>query len=254
MNKIVTAAVAAILLLLPVQAVKAQMNTSLYIREIEYKKNKVEIEFADNTLKDLTLRWTDKELLNVFDKSGARVPAEIMEKSEDRLRFYLPKAAENGIYTFELSRVSYGGRNDIVYTGFFVTTPNWTIEYKTPPRFRKQAAAGESSAEDVFIRDLEYDRGGRLEIKFAAVRGKAIHLEWSGGERVVVKDETGTAYETFIEEYGKNKIELRILDIVENMNYVITISNIDYNSEKLSFQTVFTARDDWRYRPPRLRR
>lgn len=230
----------------------AQMNTSLYIDEIEYKQSgHVEIEFEDNTVNDFVIHWSNREVFNVFDKNGKKIHSEIFGTGNDWLRVYVPNIVEGEIYTFELKRMSYQTRDDIEYTGFFSAIPNWKIEYSEPPRFRKQIMDSNASAKDIIVRRLDYDRGGRLKVGFAGLPGKKISIEWNGKEKVVVKDETGIVYGAHIEEYEKNEIEVRISNVVENMNYTIEISNVTYNNEDLSFKLAFTARDSWKYRPPR---
>lgn len=230
----------------------AQMNTSLYIDEIEYKRSgHIEIEFDDNTVNDFTINWSNREIFSVFDKNGNKIPSEISAIGSDWLRVYVPNIVEGEIYTFELRRVSYQARNDIDYTGFFSAIPNWKIEYSEPPRFRKQIRDSNASAKDVIVSRLDYNRGGRLKASFAGLPGKKISIEWNGKEKIVVMDETGTVYKAHIEEYEKNQVEVRIRNIVENMNYTIEISNITYNNESISFKLAFTARDNWKYRPPR---
>lgn len=255
MKKINIAAVISILCaatLFFTHAACAQMNTSLYIDEIEYKRSgHIKIEFDDNTVNDLAINWNNKEIFNVFDKNGKKIPSEISGIGNDWLHVHVPNMVDGEIYTFELKRVSYQARDDIEYTGFFSAIPNWKIEYNEPPRFRKQAIDSNASAKDVIVRRLDYDRGGRLKVGFAGLPGKKINIEWNGKEKVVVMDETGAIYKAQIEEYEKNEMEVRITNIIENMNYTIEISNVTYNDENISFKLAFTAKDNWRYRPPR---
>lgn len=231
----------------------AQMNTSLYIREIAYKRNgNIKLEFGDNTIKKVAVSWTGREILNVSDKTGREIPAEIISHGVNWLTIYTYDIVEGETYTFDLKRVSHGVRNDIAYTGFFVAEPGWTIEYHEPVRYRKQLIQpGAALTKDVFISEIKYNRGGDLDIKFAGVKGKEICLEWSGGETIAVRDETGAVYDARIKEYGDNEIEVKISGIVENMNCIIEISNVPYGDQSLSFKAPFTARNDWKYRPLR---
>lgn len=234
---------------------QAQMNTSLYIEEIAYKRNgNIKLGFKDNTVRKVAVNWTERETLDVFDKDGRKISAEINSHGVDWLTIYIPRIVEGEIYTFELKRVSYGVRNDIVYTGFFVAAKDWKIEYREPLRFRKQLIQpSASSTEDVFIREMEYSHGGDLNVKFAGVKRKKIRLEWSGNEAITVRDETGTSYDARLKEYGHNEIEVKIRGVVENMNYIIEISNVPYGGQSLSFKASFTARDNWRYRLPQAK-
>lgn len=235
------------------QTARAQMNTSLFIEEIKYRRNgALHIDFDDNTVREAYVNWTGREILSVFDKSGAKVPAEVEARGEDWLYIRIPGAIEGETYTFEIRNVNYGARKDIVYTGFFIAASGWEIEYKQPPRFRQQGRqVSESSSEEVFIREIEYDRGGRVEISFGGRMGKRIDIEWTGNEKVTVADKTGREYSAAIREYARNKLGIHILDIVENMDYSMEITNVAFGGETLSFKMDFTAARDWKYRPPR---
>lgn len=255
MKKNIFAAAASVLFAVTIfftHAACAQMNTSLYINEIEYNKSgHIEIKFKDNTVNGFVIHWSNREIFSVFDKDGRKIPSEIFDTGNDWLRIHVPNIVEGEIYTFELKRVSYQARDDIEYTGFFSAIPNWKIEYREPPRFRKQIMDANASAKDIIVRRLDYDRGGRLKVGFAGLPGKKISIEWNGKEKVIVMDETGIVYEARIEEYEKNEMEVHISNVVENMNYTIEIANVTYNNESLSFKLAFTAKDSWRYRPPR---
>lgn len=252
MKRILVLAVASVLLFSNIAC--AQMNTSLFITGINYKtEDNIELVFGDNTVREVTIKWTEREALSVFDKDGRKIPAVITSRAADRLGFFAPEVASGEICTFELRRVSYGARNDIVYTGFFAATSGWKIEYHAPPRFRKPITPPTAATtEDVFIRDMEYEQGGHLEVRFGCIKGKKINLEWSGGETISVKDEIGATYGAQILEYGHNEIEIRIHNVIENMNYVIEIAKVPYGGKTIAFKTTFTARQDWKYRPPRL--
>lgn len=230
----------------------AQMNTSLYIEEIKYKRDgSIEIEFDDNTVKDAAVNWTGRETVGVFDKNAGKVPAAIESRGPGWLNIRVRDIKPGETYTFEIRNVSYGTRKDIIYTGFFVAEPGWKIEYKEPPRFRMLHRQSNDTAADVYIRELEYDRGGHIEVGFAGRAGKKISIEWNGNEKVTVTDETGRAYDARIVEYERNKLEIRVRDIIENLNYSLEISGIPYGSGTISFKLSLTARDDWKYRPPR---
>lgn len=232
----------------------AQMNTSLYIEEVEFKRDgTVEIEFEDNTVRDIVLHWSGKEAVSVFDKNGNKTGAGIETGGPDWLRLRVQNIKPDETYTFEIRNVSYGTRKDIVYTGFFVAAPGWKIEYKEPLRFRRLHRQSESQATDIFIIDVEYDRGGHVEVGFSGRRGKRINIEWNGKEKVSVTDETGRGYDARIVEYERNKLEIYIYDAIENMNYLLEISDIPYSGERIAFNVNFTARDDWKYRPPQFR-
>lgn len=244
--------VATLLLLCLTQAAVAQMNTSLYIEEIKYRRDgSIEIEFNDNTVRDPAISWTGKESVSVFDKNGNKIRADVESVGTDWVRVRPLDMRPGETFTFEIKNVSYGTRKDIVYTGFFVASPGWEIEYKEPPRFRLLHRQSNDTAADVFIREIEYDRGGHIEIGFAGRAGKKISIEWNGNERVTVKDETGRQYDARITEYEKNKLKIRVRDIVENLNYSLEISGIPHGSGTLSFKVGLMARDDWKYRPPR---
>lgn len=253
--KITRALCAAILLLLGLghaRAAEAQMNTSLYIEEIKYKRDgSVEIEFDDNTVKEAAISWTGRELVTVFDKNGAKVASGVDSAGSDWLNVRVRDVKPGETYTFEIRNVSYGARRDIVYTGFFVASAGWKIEYKEPPRFRMLHRQSNDAAADVFIKEIEYDRGGHIEVGFAGRAGKKISIEWNGNEKVAVTDEAGRVYDARIVEYERNTLELHVHDIVENLDYSLAISGIPYGSGALSFKVSFTARDDWKYRPPR---
>lgn len=230
----------------------AQMNTSLYIEEIKYKRDgSIEIEFDDNTVKDAAISWTGRELVAVFDKNGAKVAAAVDSAGADWLNVRVRDVKPGETYTFEIRNVSYGARRDIIYTGFFVASTGWKIEYKEPPRFRMLHTQSNVAADDVFIKEIEYGRGGHIEVGFAGRAGKKISIEWNGNEKVAVTDETGRAYDARIVEYERNTLEIHVHDIVENLDYSLAISGIPYGSGTLSFKVSFKARDDWKYRPPR---
>lgn len=236
------------------QTAAAQMNTSLFIEEVKYKRGVgIEIEFDDNTVKDAAVNWTGRETVAVFDKNGDRMDAAIESEGHDWLRINAPKIADGDTYTFEIRNVSYGMRKDIVFSGFFIASPGWKIGYKEPPRFRKLHSQTESSSADIFIRDVEYDRGGSLEVTFSNRVDRKVNIEWDGDEKVKVTDETGRSYDAGIEEYERNKLEIRIVDVIENMNYMLEVSDVPFGSERLLFRVGFVARDDWRYRPPHPR-
>lgn len=228
-----------------------QMNTSLYIEEIRYRgEGNIELIFKDNTLEYLVMRWSGKETLAVFNKNGEKVPSVINSIGADWLIFHVAAAEENETYTFELRRVPYGGRNDVFFTGFFIAAPDWKIEYRQPPRFRRRGLRDGAFSASVFIQEIGYKHGGKLTIQFVGAEGKKVNLEWSGKENIVVRDETGTFYIPRVLEYGQDRIDIGVHDIVENMDYCVEISNIIYGTEKLSFKTAFTARGNWKYRPP----
>lgn len=255
MKKIYVFCATLLLSLVLVHAASAQMNTSLYIEEVKYKRDgTVEIEFDDNTVRDATLNWTGRELVSVFDKNGNKILADIESVGLDRLCVRVQDIKPGETYTFEIRNVSYGTRKDIVYNGFFVATSGWKIEYKEPPRFRMLNKQSDSAAADIFIRELEYGRGGHVEVHFAGRVGKKINIEWNGSEKATVTDETGKAYDARIVEYERNKLEIHVYDAIENMNYTLDISGVPYDNEKLSFRVGFIARDDWKYRAPRPRR
>lgn len=244
----------ALLLLVLAQTAAAQMNTSLFIETVKYKSNGViEIEFDDNTVRDASLNWTGREAIAIFDKDGNRIDSSFETVGPDWLHIRSQKITKEETYTFEIKNVSYGTRKDIVYSGFFIASPGWKIEYSEPPRFRKLNSQTGSLAAEVFIRDIEYDRGGHLEVAFAGRIGKKINIDWNGSEKVTVNDETGRSYDASIVEYDRNKLKIRIIDAIENMNYMLELSDIPFDSERLLFRVGFVARDDWRYKPPHPR-
>lgn len=254
MKKICALCIVVLMLLAPglTRIAGAQMNTSLYIEEIKYKRDgSVEIEFDDNTVRDAAISWTGRESVNVFDKNGGKVAAGIESSGSDWLNIRVKDIKPGETYTFEIKNVSYVARKDIIYTGFFVASPGWKIEYKEPPRFRMLHRQSNDTAADVFIREIEYDRGGHIEVSFAGRAGKKISIEWNGNEKVAVTDEAGRAYDASIVEYERNKLEIRVRDIIENLDYTLAISGIPYGSGTLSFKVSLTARGDWKYRPPR---
>lgn len=240
----------ALLLLVLTQTAAAQMNTSLFIEEVKYKSDGViEIEFDDNTVRDTSLNWNGREAIAVFDKDGNKIDSSFEAVGPDWLHIRSQKITNGETYTFEIKNVSYGTRKDITYSGFFIASPGWKIEYSEPPRFRKLNSQTGSLAAEVFIRDIEYDRGGYLEVAFAGRIDKKINIDWNGSEKVKVNDETGRSYNASIVEYDRNKLKIRIINAIENMNYMLELSDIPFDSERLLFRVGFVARDDWRYRP-----
>lgn len=243
-----------LLFLVLTQTAVAQMNTSLFIAEIKYKRDGgVEIEFDDNTVKEATLSWSGRETVVIFDKNGNRIDAALESHGPDWLRISPPKVTRGETYTFEIRNISYGTRRDIVYSGFFVASPGWKIAYKEPLRFRKLNWETGSSAADVFIRDVDYNHGGSLEVAFAGRAGKKVNIEWNGGESVKITDEMGRSYDAAIVKYERNKLEIQIMDAIENMNYTLEVSGVPFDSERLLFRVGFVARNDWRYRPSHTR-
>lgn len=239
------------LMLVLAHTAAAQMNTSLFIEKVKYKSDGViEIEFDDNTVRDTSLNWTGRETIAIFDKNGDKIDTSFELIGPDWLHIRSHKIKKEETYTFEIKNVSYGTRRDIVYSGFFVASPGWKIEYSEPPRFRRLNSQTGSLAAEVFIRDIEYDRGGRLEVAFAGRIDKKINIEWNGSEKAKVNDEMGRSYNASIVEYDRNKLKIKIIDAIENMNYILELSDIPFDSERLLFRVGFVARDDWRYRPP----
>lgn len=253
MRKIIIFCAALLLFPFLAQTARAQMSTSLFIEEIKYRRNGgLHIDFDDNTVREAHVTWTDREILSVFDKSGAKVPANIETRGDNWLYIYIPNIREGGTYTFEIRNVSYGTRKDIVYTGFFIAYPGWEIEYKQPPRFRQSnRQTPENTSDGIFVREIEYDRGGHVEVSFGGHADKGRHIEWTGDEKVTVVDKAGRTYSANVMKYKKNELEIQVLGIVEHMDYSLEITNVPFGGETLSFNMDFTAADDWKYRPQR---
>lgn len=235
-----------IVVLLFAPALFAEAQTNLYVSEIEYKENgSVKIKFNDNTGHSLKLRWNNKEDINVYDRIGNKVNAQITWRGKESLELYVPFVRTHETYTFELRNINYGKDTSIVLTGYFSAVPGWKLEYTEPMRVRRQISA-QNMHEFIFISDARYSANGFVKLTFG-LREDEPAIKWDGTERVTVEGRYGRNYEVLVKEYSANSLTVGIEGLLPGESYFIEVRGIPYRKQRIALGTEFVVDEKWKY-------
>lgn len=175
------------------------------IREVEVKKNVIEVDFAQK------VQYQDAQV-TVQDANGMPLSVQIIERDKDEIDFRVDGLNAGTEYTYTISGVRSGksGSYERV-SGTFRTAPDVSV---LPPWSTAVNTA------DIGIRSVEYDReDAELEIEFLG----AANFE---NPTVTVTDEAGSVLEAAVIETDLDDIDAMIFGLVRGQTYVVTVSGV----------------------------
>lgn len=96
----------------------------------------------------------------------------------------------------------------------------------------------------VYIEEMEFKRGDRLEVDFELPPMKRI--SWNSGERISVRDAQGKKFRVNIVKRDKDDVKLRIEGLKPGQNYTLSITGLTCDGKKYDFRENFTAQNGWK--------
>lgn len=251
----ITAAVVMTLLLAAFQAEakikhrKISDASQVAVKEVQYTGNGTVAVDVQDTAQDVTnIVWTGKEKITVKDSKGNDVPAVLGQADNDTVRIYLPHSKPGESYTFQISDMSVGEHRRLIFSGRFITTPNWKMSAAGSQGNRAKDGTPGGSPQ-LYIASMSYsDKRLAVDIDSAAKRDDLIR--WDHSERVTVRDSRGMNYTANITADTMGRLRLYFVGLRPNETYTIRVDNINYDGGRFSVSGEFTAEEGWSYTVP----
>ncbi|MDO5116259.1 MAG: hypothetical protein Q4D58_09205 [Synergistaceae bacterium] len=249
MKKIMITLAAALSLLTAGSALAAERS---FIEEVRYTTDGiVDIELEDKGARGGAIKWTGAEKVEVRDAAGKPMKASISRQGRDSLSIFVEKPKIGEKYSFAISGFDFAGEKDVKLSSWFVAEPGWRAEYEGAPR-KSPGAAAEVRHHDgthwgeLYIHEMEFEKGGRLDLEFKAAGGRTPAIDWDGREELSIADAKGKYYPANVIKMERDELKLRIGGLTAGERYSITIKNIQYAGKSVTLSAEFVARDGWR--------
>ena len=227
-----------------------------YVEEVMYANfGLVYVELADDFVRGDDLVWTKSEKVEVRDSAGMLVEAGLRPRDGDSLDIFLPKVKDGERYSFKLSGLSFAGKKKVSLSSWFKATPDWKAEFRSAGQrdpyvtvggIQVSGADGARKGGGLRIEEMEFKRGGRLEVEFQGVDGSKPRIAWSGSEKVTVRDTKGKEYPVSVIEREKDGLKLGISGLAKGGSYRLTVEGVAFDGKKLTLTGDFVARNGWK--------
>lgn len=255
-NKIFIAAAVVMALLLSAFPAAAKIKhrkisdaSQVAIKEVQYTGNGMVAVDVQDTAQDATsIVWTSKEKITVKDSKGNDVPAVLQQGDNDTVRIYLPHSKPGESYTFQIGDMSVGEHKRLIFSGRFITTPNWRMSVADSQGNKARDGAPGGSPQ-LYIASMSY-AGKRLAVDIDSAAKRDDLIRWDRSERVTVRDSRGMNYTANITEDTMGRLRLYFVGLRQDETYTIRVDNINYDGGRFSVSGEFTAEEGWSYTVP----